>query len=60
MASVWKKILAALVDDTAPQLGGNLDVNGNDISSTSNGNVIISPNGTGVLEVKGDTNDGDT
>jgi hypothetical protein len=58
MASVWKKILAALVDDTSPQLGGNLDVNGNDISSTSDGNVIISPDGTGVLEVKGDINDG--
>ena len=55
--ATWKKLLSALSDDTSPQLGGNLDVNGNDISSTSNGNVIISPNGTGVLEVKGGTND---
>jgi len=33
--------------DTSPQLGGNLDVNGNSIVSTSNGNITLSPNGTG-------------
>jgi len=53
----WKKILAALVDDSSPQLGGNLDVNGNYVSSSSNANVIVSPDGTGVLEVRGDSND---
>jgi len=36
-----------LVDDTTPQLGGNLDVNGNKIVSTSNGDIDIEPNGTG-------------
>ena len=52
--------LADLSDDTSPQLGGNLDVNGNQIVSTSNANVKIYPNGTGVLEVGGDgsSNDG--
>lgn len=40
--------------DTSPQLGGNLDVNGHTITSASNGDVIIRPNGTGtvVTEVK--------
>ena len=40
-----------VVDDTTPQLGGNLDVNGNTITSTSNANVVIDPNGTGTVDV---------
>ena len=36
-----------VVGDTTPQLGGNLDVNGNSIVSTSNGDINITPNGTG-------------
>ena len=32
-----------VVDDTTPQLGGDLDVNGNDIVSVSAGNVSIAP-----------------
>ena len=39
--------LQDVVDDESPQLGGNLDVNGNSIVSTSNGNIAITPNGTG-------------
>lgn len=42
----------AVVDDTAPQLGGNLDVNGNSIVSVSNGNINITPNGTGQTVIK--------
>lgn len=42
-----------VVDDTTPQLGGDLDVNGNDIVSVSNGNINIAPNGTGVAQVGG-------
>lgn len=38
-----------VVDDTTPQLGGDLDVNGNKIVSTSNGNIAIEPNGTGIV-----------
>jgi hypothetical protein len=38
-----------VVDDTSPQLGGNLDVNGNSIVSASNGNITIAPNGSGNL-----------
>ena len=39
--------LANVVDDTTPQLGGNLDVNGSKIVSTSGGDIDIEPNGTG-------------
>lgn len=45
-----------LVNDTTPQLGGNLDVNGNEISSASNGNVVVNPNGTGTIELQAATN----
>ena len=45
-------------EDTSPQLGGDLDVNGQDIVSTSNADVDIAPNGTGHLTVKGNTNPG--
>lgn len=38
---------ADIVNDTTPQLGGNLDVNGFSIVSTSNGNITLDPNGTG-------------
>ena len=41
-----------VVNDTSPQLGGNLDVNGNQIVSASNGDISIQPNGTGTVEVK--------
>ena len=37
------------VEDTTPQLGGDLDVNGNSIVSASNGNIAITPNGSGVV-----------
>ena len=39
--------LENLVEDTAPQLGGDLDVAGNSIVSVSNGNITLAPNGTG-------------
>ena len=38
-----------IVGDTTPQLGGDLDVNGNDFVSTSNGNITFTPNGTGKI-----------
>jgi len=39
--------------DTTPQLGGNLDVNSNKITSASNGNIKIEPNGTGAVLIGG-------
>ena len=44
-----------LVDDTTPQLGGDLDVNGNKITSASNGNITIDPDGTGAIIMKSDS-----
>lgn len=38
-----------IVQDTTPQLGGNLDVNGRLITSAGNAAVTIRPNGTGSI-----------
>jgi hypothetical protein len=48
-------LLSEIVQDTSPQLGGNLDVNGNSIVSTSNGNITLAPNGTGDVYLDADT-----
>jgi len=45
--------ISNVADDSTPQLGGSLDVNGEDIVSTSNGNITLTPNGTGVVRVDG-------
>lgn len=51
--------ISNVVDDTSPQLGGNLDVQANELNtSTTNGNIKVTPNGTGLFEIKGNTNDG--
>ena len=42
-----------VVDDTTPQLGGSLDVNGNSIVSASNGDIAITPHGTGDVVLDG-------
>jgi hypothetical protein len=41
--------LSNVVEDTTPQLGGSLDVNGQSIVSASNGDIAITPNGTGSI-----------
>ena len=43
--------LANVVDDTTPQLGGNLDINGQKIVTTSNGNILIEPDGSGKIGI---------
>ncbi len=45
--------LANVVEDTSPQLGGNLDVNGNSIVSASDGDIAITPNGNGKIVLDG-------
>ena len=51
--------MSNLVEDTTPQLGGNLDVQASEINtSTTNGNIKVTPNGTGLFEIKGNTNAG--
>jgi len=47
-----------VVDDTSPQLGGNLDTNNNQIITVSNRDLNLYPNGTGAVEVGGNTNPG--
>jgi hypothetical protein len=50
--SAWAAIapgIANVSEDTTPQLGGALDVNGNSITSASNGDITIDPNGTGDI-----------
>ena len=47
-----------VVADTTPQLGGSLDVNGQDIVSVSNGNIDILPNGSGVVNIDGNGSSG--
>jgi len=44
-----------VLTDTTPQLGGNLDVNGNSIVSTSNANITLAPDGTGDVVLSADT-----
>ena len=47
-----------LVDDNSPQLGGNLDVNNQDIVSTGNANIELDPNGSGKVVFKGNSTKG--
>jgi len=47
-----------VVDDTSPQLGGNLDTNNQQIITVSNRDLNLYPNGTGAVEVGGNTNPG--
>jgi hypothetical protein len=57
--STWNGKIANVSEDTTPQLGGNLDVGANEVNtSTTNGNIVIAPNGTGATVFKGNTNAG--
>jgi hypothetical protein len=56
--STWADILSGasagilnVVEDITPQLGGALDVNGQTITSASNGDIVVDPNGTGQLKI---------
>ncbi len=54
----WTTLSAGITDlvqDTSPQLGGDLDVNSRKIVSTSNGTITIQPDGTGDIELYADT-----
>ena len=42
-----------VVEDTTPELGGDLDVNGNSIVSASGGNISITPDTTGNIILDG-------
>ena len=51
--------LTNIVSDTTPQLGGDLDVNGNAIVSVSNGAIAINANGTGMVTMTSNSVTGD-
>ena len=48
--------MTSLLVDSTPQLGGNLDGNGNSIVSASNGDITIAPNGSGEINLNGTVN----
>jgi hypothetical protein len=50
--------ISNVADDSTPQLGGDLDVNGNDIVSVSNGNINLLPNGSGKVIIDGNGSSG--
>jgi len=59
--SAWVNVstgLTSISADTTPQLGGNLDTNNKEIVTVSNRDLVLAPNGTGAVEVKGNTNSG--
>ena len=46
--------ISNVVEDTSPQLGGNLDVLTREITtSTTNGDIVFTPDGTGIVKIKG-------
>ena len=50
--------ISNVADDSTPQLGGDLDMNGQAIVTTSNADIELAPNGTGHVTIKGNTNQG--
>ena len=57
-ANNWTEVgsgggLDNVVEDLTPQLGGDLDVNGQSIVSVSNGDIVFTPNGTGHVNLDG-------
>ena len=50
--------LSNLSEDTTPQLGGDLDINGQNIVSTSNADIDILPNGSGKINLDGNGSSG--
>ena len=68
-ASVFKRVtvdnlissaggLTSVAADSSPQRGADLDVNGNDIVSVSNGNINLLPNGSGKVIIDGNGSSG--
>ena len=49
-------VTVEVIDDSSPQLGANLDTNQHEIVTASNRNLILRPNGTGKIQLGGNTN----
>jgi hypothetical protein len=60
IASIFSSVggLSDVVADTSPELGGDLNVNGNDIVSASNANISLLPNGSGKVLLDGNGSTG--
>ena len=60
IANVFSSVggLTDVSGDSSPQLGGDLDMNGNDIVTTSNANIDLLPNGTGKVIMDGNGSSG--
>ena len=59
--SAWVNVstgLTSISADTTPQLGGNLDTNDKEIVTVSNRDLVLAPNGTGAVEIKGNSASG--
>jgi len=50
----FNTVLTDVVEDTTPQLGGPLDVNGQAITRASSGDITLNPDGTGEIKLGAD------
>lgn len=50
----FNTVLTDVVQDTTPQLGGPLDVNGQAITSASSGDITLNPDGAGEIKLGAD------
>ena len=50
--------IQSLFSDSSPSLSANLNVNGRDIVSSSNGDIDLDPNGSGNVVIKGNSTRG--
>ena len=58
ISGITSGFLQNVSEDSTPQLGGDLDMNGNDIVTTSNADIDLDPNGNGVVVFKGNSTKG--
>ena len=58
ISGITSGYLQNVSEDSTPQLGGDLDMNGNDIVTTSNADIDLDPNGNGVVVFKGNSTKG--
>jgi hypothetical protein len=56
--SEWKNFDTVLANDLSPELGADLDVSGQSIVSSANGDISILPDGTGQVLIDGDGTNG--
>lgn len=55
LAGIATGAIANVVEDTTPQLGGDLDINSQSLVTTGNADLLLEPNGSGAVSVSGVT-----